>query len=84
MKTDSRLIRDVFARDGWKCRICQSREHLNAHHIVFRSQMGLNGMNNLVTICFYCHDAIHRRQLYIRSTDASQPLELEFQGYVPR
>lgn len=55
----------VLERDGWKCRRCGYRQNLHVHHIVFRSQMGVDESWNLVTVCSECHDKIHAYNLYI-------------------
>jgi 5-methylcytosine-specific restriction endonuclease McrA len=50
----------VLHRDGWKCRSCRSRNSLTAHHIVYRSHGGDDADWNLITVCGYCHDSIHK------------------------
>lgn len=47
----------VFARDGYKCQICGSKEHLRLHHIVYRGpkHQGSNMPDNLITVCEKCH-----------------------------
>lgn len=49
----------VLQRDHWKCRSCQFRAGLHAHHIVFRSHQGPDTSANLVVLCSACHDGIH-------------------------
>lgn len=48
-------------RDGWKCRNprCGMRNNLHVHHVIFRSEMGVDESWNLITICNECHDKIH-------------------------
>src|SRR5262249_17162400 len=55
-----KLRREVLARDGWRCQQCGSTASLHVHHRLFRSHGGEDGMDNLITICAHCHDAIHR------------------------
>ena len=50
----------VRCRDGYKCRKCGSKTHLEAHHIVQRKDGGSNRPDNLVTLCHDCHAALHR------------------------
>ncbi|KKM85106.1 hypothetical protein LCGC14_1292350 [marine sediment metagenome] len=50
---------DVFARDGYKCRVCGSRaeDMLDAHHITNRNFV-INGgyvPENGITLCPFCH-----------------------------
>ena len=50
----------VRCRDGYKCRKCGSKTHLEVHHIVQRKDGGTNRPDNLVTVCHDCHVALHR------------------------
>lgn len=59
------LCRWVLDRDRWKCRRCGYRQALHIHHIIYRSQMGVDESWNLITVCNECHDAIHSGKLYI-------------------
>ena len=58
-----RLMKKVLERDGWRCQKCGSLENLQIHHQIKRSQQGNDALENLVTLCAYCHMAEHR-QLY--------------------
>ena len=51
----------VFPRDKWRCCICGHRKPLNAHHIVYRSQQGPDRSWNLISLCEWCHKAVHAR-----------------------
>lgn len=55
----------VLRRDGWRCRWCGVRSGLHVHHIIFRSEQGLDETWNLVTVCHKCHDEIHAYRLSI-------------------
>lgn len=59
------LCRYVYRRDKWKCRCCGRREGLHAHHIVYRSQGGLDRTENLITLCFQCHDKVHAHKIVL-------------------
>ena len=50
----------VRCRDGYKCRKCGNKTHLEVHHIVQRKDGGTNHRDNLVTLCHDCHAALHR------------------------
>jgi 5-methylcytosine-specific restriction endonuclease McrA len=65
--TYKRLTHRVHMRDGWKCRCpgCKARSGLHAHHIIFRSQGGPNHEDNMITLCNYCHTAVHDHNLLI-------------------
>ena len=45
----------VYERDGHRCRSCGAAEGLTIDHIVPRSRGGLNGMENLQTLCRPCN-----------------------------
>lgn len=48
----------ILERDGYHCAVpgCSARRGLEVHHIVFRSQGGKHGAENLITLC-----AVHHR-----------------------
>ena len=56
----------IFERDGWRCRVpgCSSRRNLQVHHVVFRSQGGGEGDDNLAVLCAAHHlRGIHQDRL---------------------
>lgn len=55
------LHRQVLQRDGWRCQTCGSMQHLQVHHLQFRSQAGGDLEQNLITLCTECHARIHRK-----------------------
>ena len=59
-----RLMKKVLERDGWRCRKCGSLENLQIHHKIKRSQQGNDSLDNLVTLCAYCHMAEHGQLSY--------------------
>ena len=56
----------VYERDRWACRSCNGVTDITPHHIIFRSEKRLHHVDNLVTVCFDCHRAIHEGTLKIR------------------
>ena len=52
----------VKARDGFRCRSCGARDHLEVHHIRQRKDGGSNSPDNLITMCHECHRAWHEGQ----------------------
>ena len=54
-----RLVKKVLERDQWRCQKCGSLENLQIHHKVKRSQQGNDALQNLVTLCAYCHLSEH-------------------------
>ena len=53
------LCREVLQRDGWRCQSCGSLKNLQVHHKRFRSQLGDDSEENLVTLCSACHTHLH-------------------------
>jgi 5-methylcytosine-specific restriction endonuclease McrA len=49
----------VLQRDGWRCQFCGSMKNLEVHHQEFRSHLGRNVEENLITLCHSCHSAAH-------------------------
>ena len=49
----------VKARDGFRCRSCGTRDHLEVHHIRQRKDGGSDSPDNLITLCHGCHMAWH-------------------------
>ena len=52
----------VFSRDNYTCQVCKrkrdvdgKRLKLQAHHIIYRSLGGSDRVDNLLTVCTYCH-----------------------------
>ena len=50
----------VLQRDGWRCQFCGSMSNLEVHHQEFRSQLGSDTEDNLITLCATCHHSTHR------------------------
>jgi 5-methylcytosine-specific restriction endonuclease McrA len=53
------LVQKVLKRDGWRCQACGRRQHLQVHHLQFRSQSGGDEEQNLITLCAECHARFH-------------------------
>jgi 5-methylcytosine-specific restriction enzyme A len=51
----------VLDRDGWKCQWCGSseKENLQVHHLLSRSRLGSDELENLMTLCANCHRRQH-------------------------
>ena len=57
----AQLFRQVLDRDGWRCQNCGRSSQLQVHHLRFRSALGDDSLENLITLCVFCHTSIHRR-----------------------
>jgi 5-methylcytosine-specific restriction endonuclease McrA len=44
--------------DFVKCEVC-SFEAVDLHHIIYRSQGGSDGVENIIALCRDCHNAAH-------------------------
>ena len=53
------LRQQVLRRDGWRCQSCGSMSRLEVHHKQFRSHSGHDFEDNLITLCFTCHESVH-------------------------
>jgi len=54
------LHRQVLDRDGSPCQTCGSVQHLQVHHLKFRSHLGGDVEQNLITLCADCHARMHQ------------------------
>ena len=61
----SKLRRQCFERDDWRCRHCGNRNGLHPHHIVYKSQGGKDELDNLLTLDWICHRAVHENHLVV-------------------
>jgi len=55
------LKEQTLKRDGYKCKVCGSTEHITAHHIVPRILGGPDTLDNLITLCEDCHKKADRK-----------------------
>lgn len=53
-----RMRKVVYERDNGLCVLCGAQA-TEVHHIVFRSQLGTNSINNLACLCRACHEMAH-------------------------
>jgi len=50
----------VLKRAGWRCQYCGALENLQVHHMEWRSHLGPDTLENLITLCSKCHISLHR------------------------
>jgi 5-methylcytosine-specific restriction endonuclease McrA len=67
MGLNPRISKAVYTRDDWKCRHCNNRNGLHPHHVIFQSRgdASTDTLDNLLTLCWKCHHAIHDGHLRI-------------------
>ena len=66
----------VLDRDGHACRVCGSVYNLHVHHVQYRSHLGGNEVDNLLTLCWSCHEKVHDGKLKLVLHDVDGKLEL--------
>jgi len=54
-----KLRHNVLKRDAWRCQKCGARSNLEVHHKEFRSHLGTDAEENLITLCKVCHKVLH-------------------------
>ena len=59
-----RIRKAVLARDSYTCRSCRRKDNLIVDHIVQLSQGGTNNLENLQTLCKYCHEKKDNRKIF--------------------
>lgn len=57
----------VLTRDNYICRSCKRKDNLTVDHIVQLSQGGTNNLENLQTLCKYCHEKKDNRKIFDKS-----------------
>ena len=53
------LRQQVLRRDAWRCQVCGRMSNLEIHHMQFRSHLGHDLEENLITLCADCHKEVH-------------------------
>ena len=53
------LRQQILRRDGWRCQSCGTISNLEVHHKEFRSRLGNDSEENLITLCTECHAGMH-------------------------
>ncbi|MBC8231815.1 HNH endonuclease [bacterium] len=61
-RLDENLRLACLTRDDFACQKCNKKETLlEAHHIVWKTKGGKDSIYNLITLCFSCHDKVHKK-----------------------
>jgi 5-methylcytosine-specific restriction endonuclease McrA len=71
-KAYKKLLLEVFELDGWRCTICQRILPLQGHHLQKRSQGRLDVVENVISVCYRCHDKIERHKIIVIPVDMSK------------
>ena len=54
----------IYARDGYRCALCDSTQRLQIHHCIPRGRGGSHHEHNLICLCSACHAQCHGLDLY--------------------
>lgn len=56
-----KLVAAVYDRDGHCCILCGAwvQEGEKPHHVIFKSHGGGDTLDNLVLLCYKCHQKVH-------------------------
>ena len=64
----------ALCRDNYTCQVCKAKNvRLEVHHIKYRSQGGTDDLENLITLCAYCHKKVHAGELSINKKPKKLP-----------
>lgn len=58
----------VYERDGYKCRICNSSKDICVHHRTYEF-VGNEKLEELITLCKNCHYSFHKNNILTYKTD---------------
>jgi hypothetical protein len=60
--SNAKLRREIFHRDGYRCRRCRGRDRLSIDHIIAVAMGGTDDPENLQTLCVLCNSSKGARQ----------------------
>jgi 5-methylcytosine-specific restriction endonuclease McrA len=79
-KSYRELCQRVLERDSWRCQQCGDSKNLQVHHIRWRSKLGSDSDENLITLCANCHRKVHCSTV----ARAENPMKSEVVQFDPR
>jgi 5-methylcytosine-specific restriction endonuclease McrA len=62
----------ILNRDNFKCRICQTADATDVHHISYRNLCSESDLE-LISVCRECHELIHDRSFNLEKFDMMSP-----------
>jgi len=63
------FLREVFELDNWRCKICCRTVPLQGHHMQKRSQGRLDVVENVISLCYRCHEWVERRRMIVEPVE---------------
>jgi len=71
-RLDENLRIATLMRDGYQCTQCGKKNtNLDAHHIIWKENLGKDTIQNLITLCKVCHRKVHKGKLKLSVSGAS-------------
>jgi len=65
-RLDENLRIATLMRDGYQCTQCGKKNtNLDAHHIIWKENLGKDTIQNLITLCKSCHRKVHKGKLQL-------------------
>ena len=61
----------VYRRDDYACALCDSTKGLQVHHVIPRGKGGIDSEQNLITLCCFCHAAVHGQPIDVTEMTAA-------------
>lgn len=65
-----RIRKKRLIADHHQCRHCGSKRHLEVHHHTYQ-RLGRERLGDLLTLCHFCHKALHQTQKHHRHASHS-------------
>jgi len=76
----AQLRKQVLERDSWRCQNCGIADNLQVHHRNWRSRMGNDCLENLITLCVSCHERLHRSMNFNCCMQTHKKIQLALGG----
>jgi hypothetical protein len=70
-------VEQLLADTGRRCCLCGTLHKVQVHHIVAKDNGGSDDIDNAIPLCPNCHDEVHGRYTYGRSTRTYTSRELK-------
>lgn len=76
----------VLHRDNAQCQLCgtSGENRLQLHHMIYRSHGGPHLEDNLVTLCFRCHEDVHAGRQDVMLAEVEPGVWRAFPGAPPK
>lgn len=72
---DKKTRKAVYARDGYRCALCDCTQYIQIHHVIPRGEGGTDHPHNLITLCAACHGLAHGIKMYEGHSATAEDME---------